>query len=547
MRSPRLSVRDLADSNAMGRAIGIVLVVLAHVQFADPFWNSLGPFVSGGKLGVSLFVFYSGFLHQFQSRHKGREFSVRAWLIKRALRIYPVYWMGICATIMIGALFKSQNYGAAGIAANIFGIHMFVGQPILASGYIRPYWFISLLLLCYLLFVALRNVRQKGYLALGATTFSLLMVYFRHGGSTGREEHYLLLLAFPAFFWGIWAADRFLDKGRVPGKPALHFLAAILFFCMSALVLKHRHFIYLSEGKQVYFKMLALICLNFTTMFVSLCVAYLCVWLQKRTTAIGHAIGWVGGISFAVYCIHEPLLILLEKVGNLGHPIIGFGLYFIVLLVVSWKLNALGERLQALFLAPARQNAGSEKIGRLRRRSSTTPCSRQCSYDTRPGTERLLNKINPQGTVKVCLAASAGGHLSQLLKLADSWAGHETAYIATTELVRDELSEFGRVYVVGECNRQHPIRVVKVLLRCIRIVFREKPHVVISTGAAAGCIVCFLGKLLGAKVIWIDSITNVEKLSLSGRMVRYVADLLLVQWPKLVEKYDNVEYVGAII
>ncbi|MHC4159172.1 MAG: PssD/Cps14F family polysaccharide biosynthesis glycosyltransferase [Planctomycetota bacterium] len=155
--------------------------------------------------------------------------------------------------------------------------------------------------------------------------------------------------------------------------------------------------------------------------------------------------------------------------------------------------------------------------------------------------------MKTQKPIKICLAASAGGHLSQLLRLSDGWENHEAVYIVTTEVVRDVLSESGEVYVVGECNRQHPIRVAKVFLRCIRIVLREKPHVIISTGAAVGCMACFLGKLLGAKVIWIDSITNVENLSLSGRMVRYVADLLLVQWPELADKYDKAEYVGAII
>ena len=58
---------------------------------------------------------------------------------------------------------------------------------------------------------------------------------------------------------------------------------------------------------------------------------------------------------------------------------------------------------------------------------------------------------------------------------------------------------------------------------------------------------CFLGKLFGAKVIWIDSITNVERISLSGRMVRYIADLFLVQWPDLANQYKSVEYVGEVI
>jgi UDP-N-acetylglucosamine:LPS N-acetylglucosamine transferase len=149
--------------------------------------------------------------------------------------------------------------------------------------------------------------------------------------------------------------------------------------------------------------------------------------------------------------------------------------------------------------------------------------------------------------LRICLAASAGGHISQLLKLTESWNGHETFCVTTTEVVRDKLSRFGAVYVVGECNRQHLLHVVKVLMRCIKIMVKEKPDVVLSTGAAAGCLLCLLGKILGAKVIWIDSITNVERISLSGRMVRYVADLFLVQWPELAGQYKKVEFVGTVI
>ena len=149
--------------------------------------------------------------------------------------------------------------------------------------------------------------------------------------------------------------------------------------------------------------------------------------------------------------------------------------------------------------------------------------------------------------LRICLAASAGGHISQLLKLAECWNGYETFCVTTTEVVRNKLNKLGEVYVVGECNRQHPMRVIAVLLRCLRIVFKERPDVVISTGAAAGCMLCFLGKMFGAKVVWIDSITNVERISLSGRMVRYVADLFLVQWPELTGRYKKVEFVGTLV
>jgi len=149
--------------------------------------------------------------------------------------------------------------------------------------------------------------------------------------------------------------------------------------------------------------------------------------------------------------------------------------------------------------------------------------------------------------LRVCLVASAGGHLSQLLRLADSLKGYETFCVTTTDVVREKLQIYGKVYVVGECNRQHPLMLMAVLLKSAKVIVTEKPDVVISTGAAAGSMVCFLGKITGAKVIWIDSITNAEKLSLSGRMVRYIADLFLVQWPELAQQYKNVEYAGALI
>lgn len=149
--------------------------------------------------------------------------------------------------------------------------------------------------------------------------------------------------------------------------------------------------------------------------------------------------------------------------------------------------------------------------------------------------------------LRLCLVASAGGHLSQLLKIASVWSGRTVCWITTTELVRASLGGNGQVYVVGECNRQHPLRVIAVFFRSLRILRKERPNLVISTGAAPGCIVALLGHLMGAKVIWLDSITNVHRLSLSGRLIRPFADLFLVQWPGLVRKYRGVEYVGAVI
>jgi UDP-N-acetylglucosamine:LPS N-acetylglucosamine transferase len=149
--------------------------------------------------------------------------------------------------------------------------------------------------------------------------------------------------------------------------------------------------------------------------------------------------------------------------------------------------------------------------------------------------------------LKICCVASAGGHMTELLKLSDSWRKYEYFFITTMPIVKKGLESYSTVYITGECNREHPLRVLKVTLGCARAIFRERPNVVISTGAAVGCIAAYLGKLIGARVIWLDSITNVQRLSLSGWMVRRITDLFLVQWPALAQEYDKVEYAGSVL
>ncbi|MEN6384938.1 MAG: PssD/Cps14F family polysaccharide biosynthesis glycosyltransferase [Phycisphaerales bacterium] len=149
--------------------------------------------------------------------------------------------------------------------------------------------------------------------------------------------------------------------------------------------------------------------------------------------------------------------------------------------------------------------------------------------------------------MKICLAASAGGHLTQLLKLAQSWHEYEVFFITTCNEVKNKLEKKANVYVVGESNRQHPLKIIKTIIFCMKIIINEKPNVIISTGAAVGCIACLLGKLSGAKVIWVDSITNIERLSLSGRLVRPVANLFIAQWQQLAQRYTNVIFEGTLI
>jgi len=151
---------------------------------------------------------------------------------------------------------------------------------------------------------------------------------------------------------------------------------------------------------------------------------------------------------------------------------------------------------------------------------------------------------------KICSGASSGGHMNELLKLLESsqnWPESPAFYITTLDALVAKLEEKGPYYIIGECNRRCLLKVFGVLIRSLKIVVKERPDVVITTGSLPLAIFCLVAKAVGSKIVWIDSIANIECFSMSGRLVLPFADLFLTQWPELSEKYNNVEYAGALI
>jgi len=140
--------------------------------------------------------------------------------------------------------------------------------------------------------------------------------------------------------------------------------------------------------------------------------------------------------------------------------------------------------------------------------------------------------------------------MSQLLRLLEEsgcWPAQPTVYVTTVDILANKLSERGRAYVVGECNRRHPLKAMSVLSRSLWVVLRERPDVVVTTGSLPLAILSFVAKLFGARIVWIDSVANIERLSMSGQFVRHFADLFLTQWSKLAQRNKKVEYVGEIV
>jgi len=145
----------------------------------------------------------------------------------------------------------------------------------------------------------------------------------------------------------------------------------------------------------------------------------------------------------------------------------------------------------------------------------------------------------------VLAISSSGGHWVELSRLFDAFDGLEVQFACTDEGRAADVPA-GRFHVLTDANKQTPLRLVVCAAQVARLVVSLRPRVVVSTGAAPGLIAILFGKLVGAKAVWVDIFGLVERMTLSGRMVKPFANVHLVQWPHLA-KPDGPHYRGSLL
>ena len=133
----------------------------------------------------------------------------------------------------------------------------------------------------------------------------------------------------------------------------------------------------------------------------------------------------------------------------------------------------------------------------------------------------------------------------QLLRLTPAFASCEVVYVTVHPSYRVQVKG-NRFYSVPDATRWQKFGLIRMFFWLAWIILKEKPDVVISTGAAPGYVALRLGHLVGAKTIWIDSMANAEELSMSGVKIGQYADLWLTQWPHLARP-DGPHYMGTTL
>ena len=159
--------------------------------------------------------------------------------------------------------------------------------------------------------------------------------------------------------------------------------------------------------------------------------------------------------------------------------------------------------------------------------------------------QRTIDVLDRAGARRVLAVASCGGHWRQLLRLADAWSDCDSAYVSVGP---DRGVDVGssRYHAISDASRSSPWSVLVVFCQLLRVFLRERPDVVVSTGAAPGVLALWLGRLFGARTVWIDSAANADRMSMSGRLAGWCAHLWLTQWPHLAHE-SGPRYAGSVL
>jgi UDP-N-acetylglucosamine:LPS N-acetylglucosamine transferase len=148
--------------------------------------------------------------------------------------------------------------------------------------------------------------------------------------------------------------------------------------------------------------------------------------------------------------------------------------------------------------------------------------------------------------VELLLVCSAGGHLLQLLALKDAWEGLSRVWVCDDASDARSLLESERVvYAHGPPNRS-PRNILRNVLLAVRLVARERPRVVVTTGAGTAVPFAWAARLTGARVVYVESLSRIERPSLACRLIAPIADRVYVQWPELAQAMPRARYVGTV-
>ncbi|WP_276312786.1 PssD/Cps14F family polysaccharide biosynthesis glycosyltransferase [Bifidobacterium felsineum] len=148
--------------------------------------------------------------------------------------------------------------------------------------------------------------------------------------------------------------------------------------------------------------------------------------------------------------------------------------------------------------------------------------------------------------MKVCLVSSSGGHLTHLIMLKPFWSKHNRFWVTFDKEDANSALQGEKVYhCFFPTNRNIP-NLFRNTALAWKVLRRERPDLIISSGAAIAVPFFWLGKLFGAKTVYLEVFDRIDKPTLTGRLVTPVTDRFIVEWEEMLNVYPKAINLGSV-
>ena len=148
--------------------------------------------------------------------------------------------------------------------------------------------------------------------------------------------------------------------------------------------------------------------------------------------------------------------------------------------------------------------------------------------------------------MKIALVGSSGGHLTHLYMLKPFWQDKERFWVTFDKTDARSLLKDERMYPCYFPTNRNIFNLIRNTFVAIKVLKKEKPDLIISSGAAVAVPFFFIGKLMGAKLIYIEVYDRIDKPTMTGRLVYPIVDKFIVQWEEQKKVYKKAINLGSI-
>jgi beta-1,4-N-acetylglucosaminyltransferase len=147
---------------------------------------------------------------------------------------------------------------------------------------------------------------------------------------------------------------------------------------------------------------------------------------------------------------------------------------------------------------------------------------------------------------KICVICSGGGHFTEAMELAPAFEKHPHFFVTFKVKGKKIKRTEKKTYYIFNPGKKIPMFLL-TFLESLYIFIKEKPEVVITTGAGLAIPFCYIAKFFGKKIIFLETMTAITKPSNTGKIIYPIADLFIIQWESLREFFPKATYGGPLV